>query len=177
MRKCSPLMWIGVNLLAGATICYVVLVINFQAKHSHQPLGSSSGSSSLPESPNSRVTIRVNLREKLTAHKHHVISQLRQSLLQQKVSSKHHTLNQARFFGSQKLRDLTPSTILCNLHSSLEKSKFQTLTSTSNLFPEMNELLRDGPVIQGNYKTCAIVSSSGSLLNSQLGEFIGIKLF
>lgn len=116
---------------------------------------------------------QVNLREKLTAHKHRVISQLRQSLLQQKVSSKHFTLNQARFFGTKKLKDLTPAMLLENLQNCLSKSHFQTLTPETEVFPKERHLLKKPLAFQKHSSSCAIVSSAGALLSSQLGSFIG----
>lgn len=166
-------MWIGVNLFAGATICYVVLLVHYQPKPPRQSAASNSQDQALP---NYKVVRRVNLQEKLTAHKHRVISQLRQSLLQQKVSSKHHTLNQARFLGEKKLKDLSPADVLCNLHHMLSTSNFQTLNSEVNIFPGVNHLLKRDPPLKKHYSSCAIVSSSGALLNSQLGEFIGTVL-
>lgn len=171
MKQSSVLLWLGINLAAAATICYVVLAVHYHPKQTPtrvQPAADTS-SSHVRDGPHRRV----NLREKLTSHKHRVISQLRQSLLQQKVSSKHFTLNQARFFGTKKLKDLSPSVLLENLQNSLEKSHFHTVTSSTNVFRKEKHLLRNPQSFQQRYGSCAIVSSAGALLDSDLGNFIG----
>ncbi|KAK4008271.1 beta-galactoside alpha-2,6-sialyltransferase 2 [Daphnia magna] len=170
MKQSSVLLWLGINLAAAATICYVVLAVHYHPKQTPtrvQPAADTS--SSHVRDGHHR---RVNLREKLTSHKHRVISQLRQSLLQQKVSSKHFTLNQARFFGTKKLKDLSPSVLLENLQNSLEKSHFHTVTSSTNVFRQEKHLLRNPQSFQQRYGSCAIVSSAGALLDSDLGNFI-----
>ena len=166
-------MWLGINLAAAATICYVVLAVHYHPRPTVQTTSLKLQSSDTSRSHNHNGHTRVNLREKLTSHKHRVISQLRQSLLQQKVSSKHFTLNQARFFGTRKLKDLTPAMILENLQNSLEKSHFQTLTSKSDVFTKEKHLLKDSHTFQQHFDSCAIVSSAGALLDSKLGSFIG----
>lgn len=170
-------MWLGVNFAAAATICYVVLAVHYHPKPSIHN-GFTKFQPSAPEghqsqSADSQRHPQVNLRERLTSHKHRVISQLRQSLLQQKVSSKHFTLNQARFFGTKKLKDLSPSVLLENLQHCLKKSKFQTLAPNTPVFTHLKHLLRNDQPFQKQHKSCAIVSSAGALLNSQLGAFIG----
>lgn len=173
-------MWLGVNFAAAATICYVVLAVHYHPKpniHNGytrlQP--SAQDGYQIPGSDGQRHP-RIDLREKLTSHKHRVISQLRQSLLQQKVLSKHFTLNQARFFGTKKLKDLSPTMLLKNLQNCLKKSKFKTLTSDTTVFSKFKHLLRKDQPFQQPHKSCAIVSSAGALLNSQLGAFIGNHL-
>ena len=170
MKKCSPLVWVVINLVAAVTICYVVLAVHYPPKPLVKlPLESAEETLNFHSNrPN-----RVNLREKLTAHKHRVISQLRQSLLQQKVSSKHFTLNQARFFGTKKLKDLKPETLICNLKDSLAKSRFHTLTPKISVFPRKRRWLKKTPIIQQHFNSCAIVSSAGALFESGLGKFIG----
>ncbi len=168
-------MWLSINLAAAATICYVVLAVHYHPKPTVQTSSSKLQplDTSRSHSHDGQQHTRVNLREKLTSHKHRVISQLRQSLLQQKVSSKHFTLNQARFFGTKKLKDLTPSMILDNLQNCLEKSHFQTLNSKTNVFTKEKHLLKDSLTFQRRFGSCAIVSSAGALLDSKLGSFIG----
>jgi hypothetical protein len=175
MKRSSVLLWLGINLAAAATICYVVLAVHYHPKQSPTRIQPASDTSY--SHIRDGIHQRVNLREKLTSHKHRVISQLRQSLLQQKVSSKHFTLNQARFFGTKKLKDLTPSMLLENLQNSLEKSHFHTITSLTNVFPKEKQLLKNSQAFQKRYKSCAIVSSAGALLNSDLGTFIGNKIY
>lgn len=172
MKKCSPLVWVVVNLVAAVTICYVVLSVHSSPKPPLVKITADASEEALHyfNRPN-----RVNLREKLTAHKHRVISQLRQSLLQQKVSSKHFTLNQARFFGTQKLKDLPATKLLCNLHDSLAKSHFHTLTPKIGVFPRKRRWLKKNSIIQHHFNSCAIVSSAGALHQSGLGKFIGTR--
>jgi phenylalanyl-tRNA synthetase alpha subunit len=175
MKRSSVLLWLGINLAAAATICYVVLAVHYHPKQTPtriQPAADTSYSH-IRDGQHQRV----NLREKLTSHKHRIISQLRQSLLQQKVSSKHFTLNQARFFGTKKLKDLSPSMLLENLQNSLEKSHFHPITPQTNVFPKEKHLLKNNQAFQKRYKSCAIVSSAGALLHSELGSFIGEKIY
>lgn len=171
-------MWLGVNFAAAATICYVVLAVHYHPKPNLQN-SFTRFQPPVPEGSGHRQGHkhhRVNLSEKLTSHKHRVISQLRQSLLQQKVSSKHFTLNQARFFGSKKLKDLTPSMLLKNLQNCLKKSNFHMLTPETSVFPNKKHLFRNAETFQRHYSSCAIVSSAGALLHSQLGNFIGTTI-
>ena len=180
MKRYSLFVWVAVNIFAAATICYIVIVVHFQSKSGYRTSQREAPKHYLstvvklqPHSDNSSTF--VNLRERLTSHKHRVISQLRQSLLQQKTSSgKHFTLNQARFFGSKKLKDLASTDLLCNFQNSLKRSHFQPLSPDSNVFAEHKHLLRSSPILRQNYETCALVSSAGALLNSELGSFIGI---
>ena len=172
MKKCSPLVWVVVNLVAAVTICYVVLAVHYPPK---PPLVKTTSDKS-EEAPNYfNRPHRVNLREKLTAHKHRIISQLRSSLLQQKVSSKHFTLNQARFFGTQKLKDVPATKLLCNLRDTLAKSHFHTLNPKISVFPRKRRWLKKSSIIQHHFNSCAIVSSAGALLQSGLGKFIGTR--
>lgn len=169
------LVWLAANLAVAAFMCYLLLFV-------HNPMQFSSFVSSSkdvyqPKTP--QRSERVNLREKFTAHKHRIISQLRQSLLQQKVSSKHFTLNRAKYFGSSsaiKLKDLTPTAILCNLRNCLLNSHFQTLTSSSTVFPQNRQLFKSASWFTRTYGSCAIVSNAAALLQSQLGHFIGMQL-
>lgn len=178
--KSSLLLWLAVNLAAATTVCYVFFSVHFHPK-SVSPSIASKAQTAFFEATNLQSNINLHqkqsdLREKLSLHKHRVISQLRQSLLQHKVSSRHFTLNQARFFGSKKLKDLAPSKLLCNMKTSLAKSRFHTLTSDVDVFQDQRLLFKDPKVFQKHYSTCAIVSSAGALLNSRLGSFIGKRM-
>jgi hypothetical protein len=45
------------------------------------------------------------------------------------------------------------------------------------VFPKEKQLLKNSQAFQKRYKSCAIVSSAGALLNSDLGTFIGNKIY
>lgn len=178
--KCSLLLWLAVNLAAAITVCYVFFSVHFNAKPVSPGITSrvQAARADGAEFYGSTVAHQkgLDLRERLSLHKHRVISQLRQSLLQHKVYSRHFTLNQARFFGTKKLKDLTPPTVLCNMKTSLEKSRFKILTPDSGVFPDQKHLFKKPKGLKKHYSKCAIVSSAGALLNSRLGTFIGNRI-
>ena len=177
MKRYSFCIWVAVNFFAAATIFYIVAVVHFQSKPhrlTNQSRATISYLSSSKRVPLVNSSSRVNLQDRFTSHKHRVISQLRQSLLQQKtVSARHFTHNQAKFFGPKKFKDLTSKDFLCNLRSKLKKSHFQTLTPKTKLFGKKCQWLRSDPIFKRQYDSCAIVSSAGALLNSEMGAFIG----
>lgn len=177
MKRYSSCIWVAINFFAAATILYIVAAVHFQSKSNRGTSLSHATNSHLSSSvrvPPINSSLRVNLSNRFTSHKHRVISELRQSLLQQKtVLAKHFTHNQAKYFGPKRYKDLTSSDFLCNLHSHLKKSQFQTITPRNKLFGRERHWLKSPPIIKTQYDTCAIVSSAGALLYSELGRFIG----
>lgn len=176
MKRYSFCVWVAVNFFAAATILYIVAAVHFQSKPSRGASQSHATNSHLSRSVKVATvnsSLRVNLSNRFTSHKHRVISELRQSLLQQKtVLAKHFTHNQAKFFGPKRYKDLTSSDFLCNFRNHLKESQFQTITSKNKVFGRKSHWLRTPPIIKTQYETCAIVSSAGALLNSELGKFI-----
>ena len=169
MKRYPLSIWIGVNLIMTATFFYVIVTVRFQSGHSRvqNEVGERSAPT-LDVGGSLRNNTFVDLREKLTSHRHHVISQLRLSLLQYK--SQFPTKIRSR---KKTNSELGNGELLCSLKAALRKSNFKFLTSKSRVFKDRDTLLNSDPFRSKHYKSCAIVSSAGALLHSNLGKFIG----
>lgn len=60
--------------------------------------------------------------------------------------------------------------ILCQMK---EQAQLRTLDSSEQPFARLGFQQLDSPQLQGTYRTCAVVTSAGAILNSSLGREIG----
>jgi hypothetical protein len=187
MKGCSFSIWIGVNLVVIATLCYIAVVINLQSKSDTHPPSNHKevdGGSTKIDRPDHSHTLKVNrsqsfLFDKLERHKHHVISQLRFSLInhRKRMSAQSKSSTQFRLVASRVAKEESPQQLLCDLKKVLKKSHFKLLSSKYAEFEKNRHFFKDAPLIKDKSQSCAIVSSAGSMLHSELGHFIGISMF
>ena len=181
MKPYTFSIWLAVNLIVIATICYICFIVNFQLNATHTSRNEVTYQKITRKPVHSIPASRMNkshieMQEKLAFHKHQVISKLRTALLHHKKHPAQLSSPHVRLVSSRVVKDELPENLLCDLKNSLSSSLFKLLSPSNRQFKENSKFLLNSPVVNEPLHSCAIISSAGAMLNSDMGQLIGITI-